>query len=73
MPLAQKSDMMIGKVAAAVFSLQLKLTSPNDAFIHFDVEGSNQLELSSYWFQWLAIITVILIRREGKSLKRQYA
>jgi hypothetical protein len=67
MPLAQKSDMMIGKVAAAIFPFQLKLTSPNDAFIHFQVEDSNS-------WSWLVlnlvlvIITVILIRREGKSL-----
>ncbi|WP_127130527.1 DUF4857 domain-containing protein [Pseudoflavitalea rhizosphaerae] len=68
-PLPQKSEMAIGKVASALFPFQLQLSSPDNEFISFHLTDSNN-------WSWLAlnlalvIITVILMRREGKTLER---
>ncbi|MBO9634439.1 MAG: DUF4857 domain-containing protein [Chitinophagaceae bacterium] len=68
-PLPQKSEMAIGKVASAIFPFQLELSSPHDEFIGFHFSESNN-------WSWLVlnilllIATIILIRREGKSISR---
>ncbi|QEC42512.1 DUF4857 domain-containing protein [Pseudobacter ginsenosidimutans] len=68
-PLPQKSEMAIGKVASALFPFQLDLSSPHNEFISFHLSDSKN-------WSWLVlnlvlvIITLILIRREGKSLGR---
>lgn len=68
-PLPLKSEMGIGKVAAAIFPFQLDLTSAYTEFVHMDFEGSHT------WI-WILVnlilvaLTVIFIRREGKSVVR---
>lgn len=69
MPVAQKSEMAIGKVSAAIFPFQLQLSSPHDSFISFHLKDSNSWTFLALNLL-LVIITVILMRKEGKSLSR---
>jgi hypothetical protein len=68
-PLPQKTEMTIGKVAAAIFPFQLELSSPHDEFMSFHLSESRS-------WSWLAlnflllVATVIIIRREGKDISK---
>lgn len=69
LPLAQKSTMSVGKVFSFLFPFHLALSSSYSQFIRFTPVDSNA-------FGWIIlnviflVITVWLIRREGRSLSR---
>ncbi|NML20883.1 DUF4857 domain-containing protein [Pseudoflavitalea sp. G-6-1-2] len=68
-PLPLKSEMTIGKVAAAMFPFQLEIASPYTEFLrmHFDASNTWAWILLNLLF---VVLTVVLMRREGKKISR---
>lgn len=68
-PLPLKSEMTIGKVAAAMFPFQLEIASPYTEFLrmHFEASHTWAWVLLNLLF---VVCTVVLMRREGKKITK---